>query len=565
MICDQTGSIRRFYHRRDDGYVYDMTRRPLEGRLLFLLVLLAAAGLRLWVLQQSHSIPDGDEAVVGMMALRLVTRGEFAPFFYGQPYMAPADAWIAAPFMALFGGSGWLKAGPLLWSVALVGLNGLLASLLFKNARAGAVAALLTAFPPLYFLVNNLRTLASFGLTLVLGDLLLLLAYRLVFHPVRPAPRRAFLLWGALGLVAGFGFYALWLVALYYVPVFFYLFLKDRAFFLRREFGLFIMGFGLGSLPFWLYNFSHNFETFRYFFAPKPGGARIPASAVADFFFTESLPLVIGARQYWFPTSWRIALALTVIWLAIIAGFLVIRRRGWLGWFRLSLADAQPVDMLLLFVLFVPVIFIFSGIGRNAFALPGADTTGRYLLPLMALAPVLAGGALARLTARPAGRVMAILGLAALLLGGMWPYRYVDWVAVFQSPYYASLRPPLDNRPVVDYLRSQGIEYATCNHWVGNRLMLEAEETVKCVDYYDVIVQHGPDRFPEYTRAIQEPGRRIGFVLVNPSGSPTPLEARLRELAVDFTRRDFPPYTIIIPTSRNVAPGEVANALGYPY
>jgi hypothetical protein len=34
---------------------------------------------------------------------------------------------------------------------------------------------------------------------------------------------------------------------------------------------------------------------------------------------------------------------------------------------------------------------------------------------------------------------------------------------------------------------------------------------------------------------------------------------------VDFTRRDLAPYTIIIPTSRPVAPDEVVAALGYPY
>jgi hypothetical protein len=474
------------------------------------LLLLLAAGLRFWVLRQAHFVLDGDEAVTGIMARHLFTHGERAIFFYGQPYMAPTDAWIAAPFLALGGGSGWVKAGPFLWSVALVALNGILARRLFHSTRAGWLAMLITALPPLYFLVNGLRALGSFGLTLILGNLLLLLAHRLVFDPRPLTPRRERLLWGALGLLTGFGFYAFWLVGFYCVPVFFYLFLKDKTFFKRRTFALFVLGFILGSLPFWGYNLAHQGATFHYFFDPHPEAERVPLGEVSDFFYRESLPLVIGAQNPWFPTSARLSRALVVIWSALGGGWLLARRRGWPNWFRLSLRHAAPVDMLLLFGITSAVIFMLA-VGQNAFALPG-------LL----------------------GRLAALAILGALLLGNLWPYQHADFVAVFQSPYYAQLRPPVDNQPAIDYLRSQGIEYATCNHWVGNRLMLDAEETVKCVDFYD-IVQGGADRFPAYTRIIQEPGRRVGFVLVNPAAQPTPLEARLRELDVAFTRRDMLP------------------------
>jgi hypothetical protein len=147
----------------------------------------------------------------------------------------------------------------------------------------------------------------------------------------------------------------------------------------------------------------------------------------------------------------------------------------------------------------------------------------------------------------------------------IYPYRNADFVTVFQSSYYTAVRPPLENKPVIEYLKSQGVEYYTCNHWVGNRLMLDARETIKCVDYYDVIIQKGPERFPEHTKKLLEPGRKVGFLLVNPSGAPTPLEARLNVLGVTFSRQDFNPYTIIIPASRPVSPQEVADQLGYPY
>jgi len=259
---------------------------------------------------------------------------------------------------------------------------------------------------------------------------------------------------------------------------------------------------------------------------------------------------------------------LCALWIAIGFGWLMARWRGGRSGFTRSLCEARPVDMLLLLGVTAPMLLWASGVIGTAFVLPDVDTTGRYLLPLMGAAPVLAGGAFARLAewsaARRVGTRAAAAGVIGMLLGHMLPYPSADFVALSQSPYYTILRPPLDNRPVIDYLRSQGIEYATCNHWVGNRLMLESDETIKCVDYYDVRAG-GVDRFPALTATLREPGRRIAFVLVNPSRDPTPLEARLRALGVDFTRRDLAPYAIIIPTSRPVAPDEVVAALGYPY
>ncbi len=525
------------------------------------LLMTLAGGLRWRALSQAHFILDGDEAVTGLMARHLTTRGEFAFFLYGQPYMAPTDAWIAAPFMAFIDGPVWVKAGPFLWSVAFVGLNGWMAWLFFESERAGVLAALLTALPPLYFLVNDLRAWGSYAITPVLGNLLFMLAYALVFR--QPAPRRAAGLWFLLGLAAGFGFYAFWLIAFYYIPIAFFLLLKDKRFFMRPGFGFGLAGFGVGSLPLWWYNFETGFATFRYF-APKPGGDSIPAAQAFTFFLTDSLPRVIGMR----PTGGVINWMLCALWIAIGFGWLMARWRGGRSGFTRSLCEARPVDMLLLLGVTAPMLLWASGVIGTAFVLPDVDTTGRYLLPLMGAAPVLAGGAFARLAewsaARRVGTRAAAAGVIGMLLGHMLPYPSADFVALSQSPYYTILRPPLDNRPVIDYLRSQGIEYATCNHWVGNRLMLESDETIKCVDYYDVRAG-GVDRFPALTATLREPGRRIAFVLVNPSRDPTPLEARLRALGVDFTRRDLAPYAIIIPTSRPVAPDEVVAALGYPY
>jgi hypothetical protein len=521
------------------------------------------------VLSQAHFVLDGDEAVSGIIALRLSLFQDFPIFFYGQAYMAPTDGWFAAPFIGL--GSGWTHFAPFVWSVGLIWLNYLLAVRFFESKTAGLTAAALTAAPSLYFLVNTLRALGSFTLILVLGNLLLLVTYYLVFKDMRHKGW----LWAVLGGLVGFSFYVFWLVGFYYLPVIFFLFLKDKLFFVRRTFSGFLGGFFAGSLPFWGWNAFNDWGTFRYFFEPKPG-IKPPAGDILNFFFSTGLPLIAGSQNYWFLMSRLLGLILLVIQAVVFLGWVLARWRGIAGWFGLSLKYARPVDLLVFFFLLSPFLSLFSGVGNNAFALPGVDTTGRYLLPLMATAPLLVGGGIAAISHYITGKIRLSwsVNLASVICIGVvlviafchiYPYRNADFVTVFQSSYYTAVRPPLENKPVIEYLKSQGVEYYTCNHWVGNRLMLDARETIKCVDYYDVIIQKGPERFPEHTKKLLEPGRKVGFLLVNPSGAPTPLEARLNVLGVTFSRQDFNPYTIIIPASRPVSPQEVADQLGYPY
>ena len=560
------------------------------------LIVLSGAAMRLFVLGKAHFIGDGDEALIGLMA-KHITEGQFPVFTYGLPYMAATESYFIAPLYLIFGVSeAGMKIAPWLTSTALIGLNYLVARRFFDSRLAGLFAATLTAFPPLYLTVTGLRAWGNFIETLLLGDLLFLLAYYLVFEDNKG---REWKMWGLFGLAVGYSFYGYWLAAFYYLPIFFFIFLKDKLFFLRRPFLAFVGAFFVGSLPFWLWNIANNWATYHFFFDPPAGGSggsKPPALDVLNFFLTTSLRLALGSFNYWFPIGTAFALTLHLIYGLTFVGWLVARWRGILGWFRLSLKASRPVDMLLLFVLLSPLLYTISGVGTNAFTLPGVDTTGRYLLPLMGVLPLLLGGGLARFTRRsPESRVetnhwlpqptrrgaslitsfrqssivnpkflIAIVALTLVLLCNLYLYRKADFVMTFQSPYYMDLRPPVDNRPVIDYMKQEGIEYATCNHWVGNRLMLNAADAVKCVDYYD-LKQGGLERFLQLTAAILEPGRRIGFILINPSGKPLPLETRLNELGVTFTRRDFAPYSVIIPRSRPVSPPEVLDALRYPY
>ncbi len=78
------------------------------------LCLLAALLLRVWLIVRTGGVIDGDEALVGIQAQRIL-RGQFPIYFYGQPYMGSLEAYLAALLFALFGASVWtLRAEPML-------------------------------------------------------------------------------------------------------------------------------------------------------------------------------------------------------------------------------------------------------------------------------------------------------------------------------------------------------------------------------------------------------------------------------------------------------------------
>ncbi len=564
----------------------DWARRHWAG-LGLTAILLLAAGLRLFVLFKMHFIYDGDEAMTGVMAKHIL-EGERPIFTYGMPYMAPTEAYFTAFVYALFGVSGWgMKVAPFLASLGVVALNYALGRRLIGSKGAGLCAALLTALPSLYLMVTSLRAWNHSTETILGGQILLWLTAAIIWEPTPAASdaslararrwwgytRREWLLWAGLGLVVGISFYGHMLAVFYYVPVVIFLFFKDKLFPFRPLALAGAVGFLAGSWPWWVYNLGSDWATIRYF--SDHGGRKEAAADVLRFWFSHSWPLATGAYNYWFFTGLALALGLNVVFSLTILGWVGVRWRGLAGWGRLSLKGSRPVDLLLLQVLVSPFVYLALGQGNVAFQ--PLDTTGRYLLPLMGTLPVLLGGGLAslagwlppRLRFLPVRqRPVAAYALAGLVLLGviganLYQYRRADFVATAQSPYFPRLRPPVDNGPVISYLHSQGIEYATCNHWVGHRLILDSAEAVKCVDYHDLSVG-GLDRFARYSAALKIPGLRWGFVLLNLEDGSTVLENRLKALGVSYTRQEIAPYLVIIPTSRPVSPTEVVEGLHYP-
>lgn len=142
-------------HPGTAGLAPDGARFRLPSRETWTFVLLVVIGLacilltRLPQIRSEYLEPDGDEAVVGIMAMHLLRGVDYPVFFYGQRYgVALMEAAAAALGFSVFGISGpVLKLAMLvLWSGGWVFWFAALRQSL--SLRASAIAALLLIFAP---------------------------------------------------------------------------------------------------------------------------------------------------------------------------------------------------------------------------------------------------------------------------------------------------------------------------------------------------------------------------------------------------------------------------------
>lgn len=208
----------------------EQTISPQHGRkpwyALFLsplwVCLLIALLLRTWLIIHSHGVIDGDEALVGIQAERIL-HGDFPVYFYGIAYFGSLEAYLLALVFVITGPSVWaLRVEPLLISLLLVWLIWMFAHALADTAHLpqyartyfATIATLVAAVPPLYDGVIELRTFGGYIETFVLILLLLLATLQLTrrWHSGASFRELAWR-WAGIGFIVGLGFWVYPLIA----------------------------------------------------------------------------------------------------------------------------------------------------------------------------------------------------------------------------------------------------------------------------------------------------------------------------------------------------------------
>jgi Dolichyl-phosphate-mannose-protein mannosyltransferase len=511
-------------------------------------LLLLALLVRLSLLNRAGWLLDGDDALSSLMAFEILA-GDRPLMLRNQTYAGAWQPYAMAASYRVFGVSRQSAHLPeLLASLALVPAAWLLA----REAAgpvAGRFAAALAALAPAYQLVLSLKPWAPYTEVVLLGTLMLWATLRLAW----PGVGQRDALWAlGCGLAGGL---ALWLHPLaveYLLPAALLLILRLRGRRLLLVPLLGLVGFGFGSLPLWLYNFESGGATLWFILAGS-GGQTADRLTVLQGWFRTDLPRGAGLWQPSGPSSPELGTCLAIlIIVAVLAALLTPRPPG---------ARLARLDGPLLVLGTIPLIAVFSGFGSLVVNPWGFDATGRYTQPIWGTLVVLIGALLGNLARWRRLAALALAGtvLAINLLGSLT----VDAVDSFQSPYWRRL--PVDNRPLLDLLSSQGIEHVWLNHWAAFPLMFDARaagQPLIAADWYDVQAG-GIDRFPEH-RALVEQSADAAFVLVTDEPEPA-LSQRLRLLRVRFDDLRASPYLVIIPRSRPVLPAEVTADLDYRY
>ena len=520
------------------------------------LILAAMVALRAALLAADAFPFNGDEAIVGLMARHLL-QGERPAFFYGQAYLGSTDAWLVALSFSIFGQSvlAIRIAQVALFAATLVTTH-LVARRLGLGAVSARLAVLFMALPPAMLTLYTTATLGGYGETLLLGNILILIALGLDHQGtesagtvkalsvlrVSVADLHRLLRWLAFGFVAGFAFWTFGLILVYLIPLAAWLLAKHR---LRawRGYALALIGFAIGGAPWWTA-------------IGQLGGSLIgelAGSAVANTvaapaaldslgvrlinFFAFGASAWLGLRYPWSPEFVLPAVGLVVAGLYLAAFVLAARRGARLLWGMLG--------VLLATYLLTPF---------------GGDPSGRYFVPLYLPLSIFA----AQCVGQFHGRRRGLVGLLAGLIVG---YNVVGTALAVTQPH--GITTQFDavtwiergrERELIDFLLRQGETRVYANYWVAYPMAFLSRERViasaRLPYHLDFRYTRRDDRYPPYPRAVDE-SPRAAYVTTNHPALDRLIRERLSGLGVTFREETIGDYHVFYALSRKVAPQDI--------
>jgi hypothetical protein len=223
--------------------------------------LIAAGGLVLrfaWLFTPA-GLPDGDEAVFGLMALHILDGRDYPIYCWGAHYAGALVSYLAALGFWLFGiGGVVLKSSTFPFAAGYLAVTFALARTVLDDGAA-RIALLLAAIPPAIPLTFSVKATGGFPETLFFGGLVLLLTFRLPRAPSQSGLCRGHL--ALLGFTGGFGFYILPLILPYLAVASTFLLLHRRRALERGGWAWLLAGALVGASPMLIYNIESPFAT----------------------------------------------------------------------------------------------------------------------------------------------------------------------------------------------------------------------------------------------------------------------------------------------------------------
>lgn len=503
--------------------------------------LLLAAGLKLALLL-ADAIPfNSDEAVVALMA-RHILLGERPVFFYGQAYMGSLDAWLVAAAFNLMGEAVLpvRLVQSLLYLAYIISLW-LLSKTLFTDRRVAMFAAICAAIPTVMVTTYTTASLGGYGEILVLGNLILWLGYKISWSEQRYSSFS----WSVLGLLGGLAFWTSGMALVYLVPVGLMLVWRFQP---RQKLlvVLCLVGFVIGSSPWWLFNFNHGWAALRMLLESQPVSTSLSDHLIS--LMVVGTPALLGLRYPWSIDLSPLPALFLGVFIYIFGGVYLIRK---LKDDRSSFSPGA-IPFLGIFTLTFVLLFLLTRFG--------IDATGRYLLPSNLLV-VFSLGLFINEAWQRRPVVGATLLVLLLVLNG-----YETWRAASLPELITTQLDPVtrfDNSYDVDlmkFLRQHDEKRGYSNYWVSFRLaFLSQEELIYAAELpykIDMGLAPGDNRYSTYSQQVAESEKVSYITSLHPD-----LEARLRKQfqanKVSFKEQEIGPYHVFYNLSRTVSPKDI--------
>ncbi len=331
--------------------------------------------LRLHYIRITPYSVDTDSSIVGLMGKHIL-EGDFPVFYYGQPYMGSLEAFVAAFFFFFFGISKLtLSLSPLFFSLLFI-ISTYFLGKEFGNAEVGLIAIILACVPAVYLVTFSGVARGGYIETLFFGNLILILTRKICRGGL--SVKKEYLLFSWLGFIAGLAWWTNFLVIYYLAVAAIFIFLYDKKIIFSPRILAAGLAFFVGSLPFWIYNFTNSFLSFS-------GTATFQNALrkeALNKLFLRDIPILLNLEsyKYEFTLSHRIFAGLmALIYLTSIIYLIFSSRKGLANLFKLSVRRENGIEMLVLFMFSVVFFFSFTHFGLFG--------TQRYLLPVFSLMP----------------------------------------------------------------------------------------------------------------------------------------------------------------------------------
>jgi hypothetical protein len=417
-----------------------------------------------------------------------------------------------------------------------------------QRRRVALIVALLIAIPTMLATIYTAIPFGGHNETLIFSSLVYLFGWRVTVR--RSEDYRD---WAALGLFMGLGWWTFGGIA---TPIGVVGLLGLRYFSLSR-WRLYLLAaalFLIGSFPWWLYNFNHDWVAANVLFSGEfpEGFEPLPIWKKVVAYLFLGLPSLYGLRLPWEPNIQLSLLAGTVIliyWLLVTEAI----ARAWVYWRNrpsLSLPmELKAIHWVWLCVVVISLIFVLS---------PFEDVSGRYFLPIWI--PATTGLALGLLGLGKWEKSLPALALSLMLaFQGMVVLKAVHSDTGIEYQEETQFRvPERQDQALMDFLEAEGYTRGYASYWTSFRIMYLSGEKI----ILDTSLPHdkrgyttGQNRYPAYVDMVAEAEKVVWITQANPKLDRT-IESLLGLRGITYQIRDIGTYRVYYNFSERVSPVE---------